>query len=246
MAIARLFGGLALVVSLLTAHDGAAQGSRRHQRRFVDAQNRAYFRGPLRATLGGGAALYNGDLANNLSDKFPGLSLSLGLLYRLKPHVLIGAEGSYFRVGARDQYPERGLAFQGDNALGTAFVRYEILHDGSAYVTNEGDQPVLQPYVKAGVGLLMYSPKSYTGTARPTSGTAFLDPERNDYPALAAVLPLGAGFSVRAGDNFRVSLEGAYYFTSTDHLDDISKRGNADENDGFSTIELKLEYRLTQ
>ena len=246
MAFTRCFGGLLLLVSVLTLQESAAQGSRRQQRRFVDAQNRAYFRGPLRATLGGGLALYNGDLANNLSDKFPGPSLSLGLLYRLKPHVLIGAEGGYFRVGARDQYPERGLAFQGDNALGTVFMRYELLHDGSAFVTNEGDQPILQPYVKAGVGLLMYNPKSYAGTTRPTSGTAFLEPERNDYPALAAVLPLGAGLSVRAGDNFRVSLEGAYYFTSTDHLDDVSRRGNADENDGFSTLELKVEYRLAQ
>ncbi|MEW3845575.1 hypothetical protein QOZ18_30705, partial [Pseudomonas aeruginosa] len=85
-----------------------------------------------------------------------------------------------FRVGSRDQFAERGLAFQGKNALGTVFVRYELLHDGSAFVTNEGDQPILQPYVKAGLGLLLYSPKSYVGTERPTSGTAFLAPERND------------------------------------------------------------------
>ena len=47
---------------------------------------------------------------------------------------------------------------------------------------------------------------------------------------------------MRAGDQFRVSLEGAYYFTTTDHLDDVSARGNPAHNDGFTTVELKLEY----
>lgn len=232
------------MISGLCVQRSAAQGSHRAQRRFYDSQGRPYNRGPLRVTLGGGVALYSGDLTNSLSDKFPGLSLSAGLLYRMQPHWLVGAEGSYFRVGARDQFPNRGLAFQGDNGLGTVFVRYELLSDGSAYLTGQGEQPIIQPYLKAGVGLLLYNPKSYLGTKRPTSSTTYSAPERNDYPALAGVLPIGAGLSVRAGDQFRVSLEGAYYFTTTDHLDDVSARGNPAHNDGFTTVELKLEYQV--
>jgi hypothetical protein len=232
---------LVLIGLLFSIGQAAAQGPGQRSR-FYDRQGRVYYRGPLRVTLGGGAALYSGDLTNRLSDKFLGPSVSAGLLYRLHPHLLIGAEGGYFRVGARDQYAERGLAFQGDNGLATVFLRYELLHDGSAYAIAQGEQPVIQPYVKAGVGLLMYSPQSYNGTTRPTGSTTYLAPERNDYAALAAVLPLGAGFSVRAGEQFRVSVEGAYYFTSTDHLDDISTRGNTAENDGFTTLELKVEY----
>lgn len=246
MTIARKKVVFLLLLGLLAARQGAAQGGRRQQRRFVDGQGRTYYRGPLRVTLGGGVALYNGDLAKSLTDKFPGASVSLGLLYRLRPHILVGTEGSYFRVGARDQLPEWGLAFRGDNGLGTVFLRYELLHDGSAYVTSEGEQPLIQPYVQAGVGLLLYSPQTYFGTTRPRAGTSYLPPERNDYPALAGVLPLAAGLSVRAGDQFRVTLEGAYYFTTTDYLDDVSARGNPAQKDGFSTLQLKLEYHLAQ
>ena len=227
----------------MSAQQGVAQPGRRQQR-FADNQGRIFYRGPLRVTLGGGLALYNGDLAKGLSDKFPGLSVSGGLLYRLRPHFQVGVEGGYFRLGSRDQLPERGLAFRGDNGLSTVFVRYEPIQDHSAYASSLGEAPILQPFLKAGAGLLLYNPKTYFGTTRPTAGTSFLEPERNDYPAVATVLPLGAGVSVRAGDLFRVTLEGAYYFTSTDHLDDVSARGNAKLNDGFGTAEIKLEYRI--
>ena len=243
MAIKQHVTAFLVLISLFAAGQAAAQGPGQ-RRRFFDGQGRVYYRGPLRVTLGGGIALYSGDLTNSLSDKFPGPSVSAGLLYRVHPHLLIGAEGSYFRVGAHDQYAERGFAFQGDNGMGTVFARYEFLHDGSAYATNQGEQPIIQPYVKAGIGLLMYNPKSYIGSTRPTANTTYMAPERNDYAALAGVLPVGAGFSVRAGDQFRVSAEAAYYFTTTDHLDDISTRGNAAENDGFTTVELKVEYTI--
>ena len=142
---------------------------------------------------------------------------------------------------------ERGLAFQSDNGLGTVFLRYELLHDGTAYVTNFGNEaPRIQPYVQAGAGLLLYNPKAYFGRIRPTASTAFLAPECNDYPALAAVLPLAAGLSVHATDQVNISLQGTYYFTSTDHFDDVSVRGNQAQNDGFGTLEVKLEYKLSR
>lgn len=245
MPITRRIAGFLFLISLFIAQQSAAQTGRRQQRRFIDRQGRAYFRGPLRATFGAGATLYNGDLASGLADNFPGVSLNLGLLYRLRPHLVVGAEAGYFHLGARDQAPERGLAFQSDNGLGTVFLRYELLRDGTVYVTNFGDEaPRIQPYVQAGAGLLLYNPKAYFGRARPTASTAFLAPERNDYPALAAVLPVAAGLSVRATNQVSVGLQGTYYFTSTDHLDDVSARGNPNHNDGFGTLEVKLEYKL--
>ena len=243
MSIARIAAGCLLLSCLLGAHEAEAQRYRRQQR-FADNQGRIYYRGPLRVTLGGGVALYSGDLAKSLADKFPDFSISAGLLYRLRPHFQAGFEGSFFRLGSRDQLPERGLAFQGNNGMATVFLRYEPIQDYSAYATFPGQAPILQPFLKAGAGLLLYSPKTYRGTTRPTAGTSYLEPERNDYPAMAAVLPLGAGLSIRAGEQFRITLEGAYYFTTTDHLDDVSARGNPALDDGFATGEIKLEYRI--
>ena len=234
------------LISLLATGSGRAQQGPGQRRRLVDGQGRVYYRGPLRLTLGGGVALYSGDLTSGLADNFPGPSLSLGLLYGLRPHLLLGAEGSYFRMGARDQLRERGLAFEGTNGMGTVFVRYELLRDASRYAagSQNGPPPLVQPYLKAGLGLLLYDPKSYLGRARPTASTSYLAPERNDYPALAGVAPLAAGLSVQATEQLRLTLEGAYYLTTTDHLDDVSTRGNPAQNDGFGTVELKVEYRV--
>ena len=224
----------------------AAQAQHQRQVRHYNSQGRPYYRGPLHVTLGGGTALYNGDLGNSLGDNFLSPALSLGVLYRLTPHLHLGSEFSYLKLGARDRAKERGLAFTSTNGLGTVLLRFDLLPDESVFAASVAEAPIFQLYVQAGAGLLLYDPKSYVGTERATSGTSFLAPERNDYPALAGVAPVGAGFTVRIIDKLRVGLEGNYYFTTTDQLDDINLRlGGASANkDGFGTVMLKLDYSL--
>ena len=224
----------------------AAQAQHQRQVRHYNGQGRAYFRGPLHVTLGGGTGLYNGDLGNSPGDNFLGPALSAGVLYRLTPHLHIGSEFSYVKLGARDKAKERGLAFTGTNGLGTVLLRFDLLPDESVFAASMAEAPIFQVYVQGGAGLLLYDPKSYIGTERATDGTSFLAPERNDYPALAGVAPVGAGFTVRLIDKLRVGLEGNYYFTTTDQLDDINLRlgGASANNDGFGTVMLKLDYSL--
>jgi opacity protein-like surface antigen len=233
-----------MAASALAARPAAAQHQR--QVRHYDAQGRPYYQGPLHVTLAGGTGLYNGDLGNSPGDNFFGLAGSLGVLYRLTPHLHLGSEFSYVPLGARDRYTERGLAFTGRNGVGTVFFRYDLLADQSIYASFSGESPIFQLYVQGGAGLLLYNPQSYIGTQRATNSTSFLPPERNDYPALAGAFPVGAGFSVRLTDKLRANLEGNYYFTTTDQLDDISLRlgGASANNDGFGTAMLKLDYSL--
>ncbi|GAB3875002.1 hypothetical protein GCM10028824_29210 [Hymenobacter segetis] len=237
-----IFGGL--VAGALSSHTAYAQYH--HPVRHYNRQERAYFRGPLHVTLGGGTALYNGDLGNSLGDNFLGPALSLGVLYRLTPHLHLGSEFSYVEMGARDKAKERGLAFTSTNGLGTVFFRFDLLPDESVFAASMAEAPVFQVFVQGGAGLLLYNPQSYMGTERATDGTSFLPPERNDYPAMAMAFPVGAGFSVRLTDKLRANLEGNYYFTTTDQLDDINLRlGGASANkDGFGTVMLKLDYSL--
>ena len=54
-------------------------------------------------TIGGGTALYNGDLGNAPGDNFLGPALNLGVLYRLSPHFHLGSEFTYAKIGARDR-----------------------------------------------------------------------------------------------------------------------------------------------
>lgn len=216
------------------------------QVRHYNTQGRPYFRGPLHVTLGGGTGLYNGDLGNSPADNFFGPGLSLGVLYRLSPHLHIGSELTYLELGARDKAKERGLAFTSTNGLGTVLLRFDLLPDESIFASSMAEAPTFQVYVQGGAGLLLYNPQAYVGTARATTGTSFLAPERNDYPALAGVAPVGGGFSVRFTDQLRACFEGSYYFTTTDQLDDASLRlgGASRSRDGFGTVMLKLDYSL--
>lgn len=193
-------------------------------------------------TLGGGAAFYNGDLAESLADNLPGPSGSIGALYMVRPRVMLGAELSLFKLGAKDQLPERGYAFRSKNAALTGFLRYELVRDESQFADSRGAAALIKPYVKAGAGFMLYTPEAYRGDGRPVPSTIFLSTERNDYPATALVAPLGLGVTVRLSPQLNATAEGTYYFTTTDHLDDISQRGNAARDDGFGLVELKLEY----
>ena len=239
------FPALLLLAGLLAA--GPAQAQFHYRVRHLNHQGRAYYRGPLHLALGGGTALYNGDLGNAPGDNFFGPALSLGVRYRLTPHLHLGSEFGYAALGARDRLKERGLAFTGTNGLGTVFLRFDLLPDESVFAASAAEAPVFQVFVQGGAGLLLYSPQAYVGTARPGAGTPFLPFERNDYPALAGVAPVGGGLAVRLTDRLAASLEAAYYFTTTDQLDDISNKrlgGASQSNDGFGTVLLKLDYAL--
>ncbi|WP_324674590.1 hypothetical protein [Hymenobacter sp. GOD-10R] len=234
----------AFLLTALLPRTGAAQTSPERRRRFYNSQARPYHRGPVRLTAGLGAGFYNGDLTSSLSNNFPGVSGSLGVLYQLWPHLLIGSEIAAFQIGAKDDIPERNLAFRARNGSGEVFFRYEPFHDEAEYADPRGPGAIVKPYLKAGVGLLLYNPKSYNGTTRPETYTTFLGPERNDYPAMAIVAPVGLGVTVRLTRSLNATAEAAYYFTTTDHLDDVSQRANSAANDGYARAELKLEYAL--
>ncbi|SNR52343.1 MULTISPECIES: hypothetical protein [Hymenobacter] len=243
MNIRPLLPAFLLLSFAATQRADAQDFQRRH--RHYDGNARPYYRGPVRFTLGLGATYYNGDLTSRLGDQFIGPSASLGVLYKVRPHWLVGGEATYFQVGAKDYLPERGLAFRGRNGAGTAFLRWEPLHDEGAYADPRRPAALVKPYLKAGFGFLLYSPESYRGTMRPDDNTPFLTPERNDYPALNITVPVGIGVTLRLTPKLNASLEGSYNFTSTDQLDDISPasgRSTSALNDNYGLLELKLEY----
>ncbi len=240
---ALIFG--ALVAGTLGSHP--AQAQHQWQDRHYNHQGRPYFRGPLHVTLGGGTAFYNGDLGNSPGNNFLGPAVGVGVLYRLTPHLHLGSGFAYSEMGARDKAKERGLAFTSSNALGTVFFRFDLLPDESVFAASVAEAPMFQVFVQGGAGLLLYNPHSYLGTERATNGTNYLTTERNDYPALAGLFPVGGGFGVRLTERLRANLEGNYYFTTTDQLDDVSNLrlgGASDSNDGFATLVLKLDYAL--
>ena len=227
---------LALLGSSLAAVAGPP--GYRSPRRFLTPSRQPYHRQPLRVSAGLNLASYNGDLTGKIKNNTLRLGLNAGLTKTLSPHLTFVTDLSYIHFKAVDEYPERGYSFTADNGLLTGRLQYNIFADKSLLIgPKHKEMPVLL-FVEAGVGATLFSP-----TAAQFNEALF--PEgRNTYPALAAVLPLGGGVTLRASKRLAFTAEALYYFTSTDLLDDVSQRGNPDQLDDFATLTFKVEFSL--
>lgn len=211
-------------------------------RHYYTANHQPYRRLPTRLALGFNLASYNGDLTGRLRDNTLRLGLSIGLVRTLSPHLTFGADLGYVKFQAVDQYPERGYRFGGTDALLTTYLRYNILADKSMYLGPNHRLTTWQPFVQAGVGGMVYNPGLVQAVP---GGVVQLPAEGNNtatFSGVAAVLPVGAGVTLRASRSLYFTLEGLYYFTSSDLLDGISQRGNPNSKDSFATATLKIEY----
>jgi len=236
---ALLSGGL---VAALAAPAQAAPADYHPPRHYYTPSHQPYRRLPTRLAIGFNLANYNGDLTGRLRDNTLHLGLSIGLVRTLSPHLTFGADLGYVKFQVVDQYPERGFRFGGTDALLTTYLRYNILADKSMYIGPNNRPTTWQPFLQAGVGGMVYNP----GLVQTTPfGTVALPAEGNNtatFSGVAAVLPVGAGVTLRASRSLFFTLEGLYYFTSTDLLDGVSQRANPNSVDSFMTLALKVEY----
>ncbi|MFD1873662.1 hypothetical protein [Hymenobacter bucti] len=236
---ALLSGSLAAGLSAPTL---AAPADYHPPRHFYTPGHQPYRRLPTRLALGFNLASYNGDLTGRLRDNTLRLGLSLGLVRTLSPHLTFGADLGFVRLRAVDQFPDRAYRFGGTDAVLTTYLRYNILADKSMYIGLNNRPTTWQPFLQAGVGGMVYNPSVAQATP---FGNVLLPAEGNNtasFSGVAAVLPVGAGVTLRASRSLYFTLEGLYYFTSTDLLDGISQRGNPKSNDSFMTATLKIEY----
>ena len=244
----RLFFTALLLSSLAAALPSVAQqGSPGYHmpKRLHNAEQYSYRRPPLRLTFGVNLATYNGDITSRLQDNKLRAGFGVGVVRPLSPHFSAVAELSYNKLKAVDQVAGRGLRFEGTNGVLTLMARYNFLADKSMNFGPSFASDSWQPFVQAGVGALLFDPVASVDV----SGMAVvLPPERRNsnymYPHLGGVLPVGAGVTYRLNPFFALTLEGMYYFTSTDLLDDVSARANANTLDKFATASFKLEFGL--
>jgi hypothetical protein len=238
----RLLFLTALLGGLCSAVQAAPPGYQ-PPRRFYTAKQQAYRRLPTRVSLGINTAYYNGDLTDRLKDNTLRVGLTLGVVRTLSPRVTFGADLGYVKLKAQDYFPTRGFSFENTNALLTTFLRYNLLADKSMYLGQNYRRTPVLVFVQAGIGGLIYNPDLYQNVGLPYPVSA-PDENPNAYPALAGVLPVGGGVTLRAGNSLAFTLEGLYYFTTTDLLDGVSQRANPNSVDSFITGALKIEYAL--
>lgn len=235
----RLFFLTALLGGTLTAAQAAPPGYHA-PRHYYTPRKQPYRRPPVRLTISGNLATYNGDITGRLADNTLRLGLGLGLVHALSPHLTYGLELSYFQLKAKDEYPSRGYSFESTNGLFTTFLRYNLFADKSMYIGQNYKPIVAQIFVQAGVGAVLYNPSLSQQTG---DGLVALPPEvRGGYPGVAGAFPVGGGVTLKVSRAVNFTLEGLYYFTTTDLLDDVSQRANPKMTDNFGTLTFKMEY----
>jgi outer membrane protein OmpA-like peptidoglycan-associated protein len=134
-----------------------------------------------------------------------------------------------------------------DGPLGRAFLRYYAspafgleFGAGMGYLQAESDgkyfnsliypidarvvlQPVsksqFQPFIFAGIGLLVFNPEDQKGNPLPRNANG-------EYSTTSAYVPLGVGGEYHLNDRYAVGITGSYNLTMTDNLDDIELEGN--------------------
>jgi hypothetical protein len=235
-----------LLTALLGSHLLAAQAapSAYHPpRHFYTPRHQPYRRLPVRLTFGAHTAYYDGDLTN----QFSGPGFSLGLTHTLSPHFTLGADLTYLRLEANDYFPDRGLHFTTNDGVLTSFVRYNLFADKSMYIGPNYRPTKAQIFLQGGVGLLLNNPKTTILSTLPPYGRIALAPEvQGGYPTLAGVLPLGGGATLKASRSLYLTLEGLYYFTTTDLLDGVSRPVDPRMLDKFATLSLKAEFAFNK
>jgi hypothetical protein len=231
---------ICLVISGLCNYANAQGKRHREYSGFFDSY---YFRGPVTYTLGVGMTAYRGDLSTGLiGTNSLGYGISIGANYKTWPRVAFGGEFSYFTLSGKDYEPRRGISFTSTNMELLAYGRFYFVDETVRVAPDrkkERDLVFFKPYFTTGIGFLLYSPVS-------TSSVAAVDSlkvtEGKNYPGYGPVIPVGLGFSLSYSHRLSFVVEATYRFTFTDHLDDVSARGNSSKKDGYAFASFKVQY----
>ncbi|MDJ1467891.1 DUF6089 family protein [Cytophagaceae bacterium NT2B1] len=172
----------------------------------------------LKFTIGGGITSYSGDL-NDVGERVNTI-FSGGILYKFAPHLSLKTEFSFYQLSGTDvggKNWQRNLSFQSRNFEGYAGLMYELFDVENPM---RGQGLIVNPYVWAGLGFTTVNP--YTNLNNTTYYLRRFKTEDVSYSGAAAVIPFGMGVRFEISRRVGLSLEGAYRFTFSDYLDDVS------------------------
>lgn len=100
----------------------------------------------------------------------------------------------------------------------------------------------LNPVLAGGVGVLVFSPKDYTGAALTDLPATRANGEM--YSGSSLSFPVSAGLRYRFNNRFSIGAEAITRWTKSDYLDNISQWGNATGNDRVVSLVLSAFIRL--
>lgn len=199
----------------------------------------------------GGAAAYNGDLAekvfpHKLTHGVAGITLN----YELTDNIMLRAGYSYARVSGTDRYNPDSFLHRRNLSSETAISEFSVV--GEYYLQNLYDHR-FSPYIFAGLALFHFNPYAYNALdqkiyLKPLSTEGQGLPgyaDRKPYALTQLAIPFGGGVKYAFTDKLHLGLEVGLRKTFTDYLDDVSK-GYVDPNDLLAArgqLAVDMSYR---
>ncbi|MHA6247730.1 hypothetical protein ACXYMU_07330 [Pontibacter sp. CAU 1760] len=175
-----------------------------------------------------------------------GQYLSLGGLYNFNQRLSALASFDYSKFKGEEDKTKH-LAHPDDVTFNSSIAQLtgSVLFNFADQYTGTGGNRHLTfvvPYVKAGIGLARHKASSYTSDQ---SGGRVYHAAQTDYPAVAAVFPIGAGFKFNVSDAMSIAPEITMNFSSTDHSDNRKNEvGFLGKNDHFLNASVKIFYKI--
>ncbi len=127
---------------------------------------------------------------------------------------------------------ERNLNFRSKISEISLIAEFHPLFIFIDWMGTDRDPPYFSPYIAAGIGYFSFNPQSKSRTGQyvdlqPLSleGQGFSEyPERKPYKLSQISFPIGAGVRYELGPSVNLRAEFLLRLTTTDYLDDVSKR----------------------
>ena len=103
------------------------------------------------------------------------------------------------------------------------------------------------PYIYAGLGGILFEAEpmeldSRTSSISPTNGDHWHDNDDQNYNNLALAGLAGIGFKVNFTSKLSGGIEIGMRLTTTDYLDEVSHKGDPDDNDWYSYTNFTITY----
>lgn len=170
------------------------------------------------------------------------LNGSIYLTATYKEMIALRLEGTFGTIKAYDSILknvavstsgryERNLSFRSKISEISLVAEFHPFFMFGNYMGRDVEPPYFSPYLVAGIGLFSFNPQTkYKGQyvdLQPlsTEGQGFVEyPDRKPYKLTQISFPIGIGVRYELSKDFNLRAEFLHRITSTDYLDDVSKR----------------------
>lgn len=190
-----------------------------------------------------GYATYYGDLCDGVDCFKFRPQIGVGGLLRtsyLGSRLNLRGDVRFFRLYSDDYYKYRNLDFRSSN--------WEFIFSGQfdffPYNKMMRRRPRINPYIYAGVGLMTYNPYGQSADGK-WHQLRPLETEHTKYGNIAFLYTAGFGLKFKYTYKWSFMVEGGYRYTTTDHIDDVSKAKYDDASSFNNPLSAAMSNKST-